>query len=120
MIADIFRIVAVSAAVFLWGTSFWFFSIAFVSVIHGACTGKPGMSFHLVWWSFIFPNTGFTMATIDIGKVLMSEGVQWVGSVMTVMLVAAWIFVAGAHIRAVSQKNILWPGKDEDRDQKEQ
>jgi len=116
IIADVFRIIALSTAIFLWATAFWFFSIALVSVIHGAFS-KEGMSFHLVWWAFVFPNVGFTICTIKIGEALMSEGVKWVGSVMTVMLVVVWLFVGFAHIRAVYKREILWPGKDEDHDQ---
>lgn len=115
-IADIFRILALSAAVFLWATAFWFFSIALVSVVHGACT-KPGMSFHLVWYAFVFPNVGFTLSTIKIGRALMSEGILWVSSVMTILLVAVWLGVGVMHIRAVWKRQILWPGKDEDHDQ---
>jgi C4-dicarboxylate transporter/malic acid transport protein len=121
VIPDIFRILALSAAVFLWSTSFWFFSIATVSVIHGALgrrRGKEyGMSFHLVWWSFVFPNVGFTICTIAIGKALLSQGVLWVGSMMTVLLVTIWLYVSVMHIRAVWKGQILWPGKDEDHDQ---
>lgn len=115
-IADIFRVMAVGVAVFLWATAFWFFSIALVSVLHGAFS-KPGMSFHLVWYAFVFPNVGFTIATINIGKALMSEGILWLGSAMTVILVIVWLCVGAAHIRAVWKKQILWPGKDEDHDQ---
>lgn len=119
IIPDIFRILALSTAIFLWATAFWFFSIAFVSVIHGAIRrdGKGGMSFHLVWWAFVFPNVGFTICTIEIGKALMSEGILWLGSVMTIVLVAVWLGCAGMHVRAVWKKEILWPGKDEDHDQ---
>jgi C4-dicarboxylate transporter/malic acid transport protein len=120
-IPDIFRVIAVSAAVFLWATSFWFFSIALVSVVHGALgrrKGKEyGMSFHLVWWSFVFPNVGFTICTISIGKALMSEGILWIGTAMTLILVAVWFFVSIMYIRAVWKGQILWPGKDEDHDQ---
>lgn len=116
IIPDIFRIVALCTAIFLWACAFWFFSIALISVIHGALS-KEGMSFHLVWWAFVFPNVGFTIATISIGEAIISEGVQWVGSVMTVLLVATWLFVGVAHVRAVWRKQILWPGKDEDHDQ---
>ncbi|KAG0646015.1 malic acid transport [Hyphodiscus hymeniophilus] len=116
IIADVFRIVALSVAVFLWATAFWFFSVAFVSVICGA-TRKDGMSFHLVWWAFVFPNVGFTIVTIDIGRALLSEGILWLSSVMTILLVVTWLFVGAAHIRAVWKKQILWPGKDEDHDQ---
>jgi len=116
IVADIFRIVAVSAAVFLWATAFWFFCIALVSVLYGALQGK-GMGFHLVWWAFVFPNVGFTICTINIGEALMSEGILWLGSAMTIMLVIVWLFVGSAHIGAVWRKKILWPGKDEDHDQ---
>lgn len=115
IIADIFRIVALSAAIFLWATAFWFFSIAFVSVLHGVFT--QGITFHLVWWAFVFPNVGFTICTINIGEALMSEGILWLSSVMTVLLVVVWLFVGTMHFRAVWKKQILWPGKDEDHDQ---
>lgn len=80
-------------------------------------TSKEGMSFHLVWWAFVFPNVGFTIATIQIGNAVMSEGVLWLGSAMTIVLVATWLFVGAAHLRAVWKKQILWPGRDEDHDQ---
>ncbi|CZR52264.1 related to C4-dicarboxylate transport protein [Phialocephala subalpina] len=117
IIADIFRILALATALFLWATAFWFFSIAFVSVINGAFFSKEGMTFHLVWWAFVFPNVGFTIITIEIGAALMSPGILWIGSAMTIMLVIVWIFCATMHIRAVLKKEILWPGKDEDHDQ---
>lgn len=116
LIADVFRLIAVAAAVFLWATAFWFFSIALVSVVHGAVS-KEGMNFHLVWWAFVFPNVGFTICTINLGNALMSEGVMWVASVMSILLVATWLGVGFAHARAVWQRKILWPGKDEDHDQ---
>ncbi len=50
IIPDVFRILALSVAIFLWATAFWFFSISLVSTLAGAL-GKQGMSFHLVWWS---------------------------------------------------------------------
>ncbi|TVY80274.1 putative malic acid transport protein [Lachnellula suecica] len=115
IIADIFRIVALCAAVFLWATAFWFFSVALVSVVEGALS--QGMTFHLVWWAFVFPNVGFTICTINIGQALESSGILWLSSVMTVLLVVVWLFVGLAHIRAVWKKQILWPGKDEDHDQ---
>jgi tellurite resistance protein TehA-like permease len=116
IIPDIFRIIALSVAIFLWATACWFFSIALVSVVSGA-TRKEGMSFHLVWWAFVFPNVGFTIVTIRIGNAVMSEGVLWVSTVMTILLVATWLFVGSAQVKAVWKKQILWPGKDEDHDQ---
>lgn len=65
----------------------------------------------------MFPNVGFTIATIQIGDALVSEGVKWVASGMTIVLVAVWLFVGCTHVRAVWKREILWPGKDEDHDQ---
>ena len=75
------------------------------------------MSFHLVWWAFVFPNVGFTIATIRIGEQFESNGILWVGSAMTILLVATWIFVLMSHVRAIWKKQILMPGKDEDKDE---
>ena len=71
------------------------------------------MDFHLVWYAFIFPNTGFTIAVIDIGEQLSSQRIQWVGSIMSILLVGTWLFVIVMHIRAVWKKDIMMPGKDE-------
>ena len=65
----------------------------------------------------MFPNVGFAICTIKIGHAFMSEGILWVGSAMSIILVAAWLFVAVMHIRAVWKKQTMWPGKDEDHDQ---
>lgn len=66
------------------------------------------------WWSFVFPNTGFIIAMIDIGTAINSPGILWIASVATVVQIAMWLFVFIAHARAVVKKQILWPGKDED------
>ena len=105
------RVLAAFIAVFLWALAFWFFSMAVLAVLNGA----REMSFHLVWWAFVFPNVGFTVATIRIGQEFESEGILWLGSAMTIALVAMWIFVLVNHARAVLRKKILMPGTDEDR-----
>jgi tellurite resistance protein TehA-like permease len=56
------------------------------------------MSFNLSWWAFVFPNAGFTLATIQIANGLDSAGIKWVTSVMTIMLFATWIFVGIAML----------------------
>lgn len=106
IIADIFTIVALCAAIFLWGTAFWSFAIALISVLYGT---KRGMSFDLVWWAFVFPTTGLTLVTIKIGQAFRSEGILWTCSVMTIILVVAWLAVGVVHVRALWKKQILWP-----------
>ena len=104
------NVMALFVAIFLWATSFWFFSITLISVL--VRIGK--MKFHLTWWAYVFPNTGFAIATIDIGAKLESNAILWVGSVMTVILVGLWLFVLGMHVYAVWTAQIMYPGKDED------
>jgi tellurite resistance protein TehA-like permease len=106
------RVLALCAAVFLWGLSFWFFASATMAV----AAGMPDRRFHLSWWSFVFPNVGFTLASIRIGTALGSQGVLWFSSVMTALLFAAWLFIAFRSVRAVYKREILWPGHDEDSD----
>ncbi|KAK7545149.1 voltage-dependent anion channel-domain-containing protein [Phyllosticta citribraziliensis] len=107
---QIMRVGATMVSVFVWSLSCWFFFISLIScTIHWR-----SMVFKLNWWSFIFPNVGFTLGTIYIGRSLNSEGIKWVGSMMTVLLVCTYIFVFVSMIRAVVNKAILWPGQDED------
>ncbi|KAK0609950.1 voltage-dependent anion channel [Bombardia bombarda] len=106
------RLLAISTAVFFWGLSFWFFASAVAAVV----AGMPDRTFHLSWWSFVFPNVGFVSASIRMGVAFGSEGLLWLSSVMTVCLVAAWGFIVFRCIRAVCKREIVWPGHDEDTD----
>ncbi|KAK1573857.1 C4-dicarboxylate transporter/malic acid transporter [Colletotrichum navitas] len=104
------RAAALFAAIFLWGLSFWFFSSAFLATM----IGMPDPSFHLSWWSFVFPNVGFAIATIRIGEALGSEGLLWFADVSTIILVAVWLVIGFCCMRAVLRKKLVWPGRDED------
>ncbi|KAF2691198.1 C4-dicarboxylate transporter/malic acid transport protein [Lentithecium fluviatile CBS 122367] len=98
----------------LWILTFWLFAIAVLGCIWAF--RRPGkMSFALPWWAFIFPNVGFTVATVDIGMELGNEGILWVGSAMTIGLVAIWVVTVGMCVRAVVMGKIVWPGRDEDK-----
>ena len=41
--------------------------------------------------AFIFPNVGFTLATIYIGQELNSPAILWVSTAMTILLVIFWL-----------------------------
>ncbi|KDN66312.1 putative C4-dicarboxylate transporter/malic acid transporter [Colletotrichum sublineola] len=106
------RAMALFSAVFVWGLSFWFFALACLATV----VGMPDHSFHLSWWSFVFPNVGFAVATIRIGLACGSEGLLWFADVFTVILVAVWLYVGFCCTRAVIRKKLVWPGRDEDSD----
>ncbi|KAL9137835.1 MAG: hypothetical protein Q9175_000969 [Cornicularia normoerica] len=105
--AQVLKIVAVFLAIVLWSLSLFFFCISLLATLNG----MKKMSFHLTWWSFVFPNTGFIIAIIDIGTAINSQSILWISSVATVLQVVMWLLVFVAHARAIVKKQILWPGK---------
>ena len=107
---SVMKIMSLATAVFIWSLALWFFCVAVVCNLMVA----RELEFKLNWWAFVFPNVGFTIAIIDIGKVLRSEAVKWVGSVMTVLMVVLYLFIPVSYVRAVVGRKILWEGSDED------
>ncbi|KAL8957109.1 MAG: hypothetical protein Q9193_005531 [Seirophora villosa] len=116
MAAMIAKVIANWVCLWIWGLAMWFF---FVSVgAHWSCARPDGgLAFGMNWYSFIFPNTALITATFAVGKAFGSRGIQIVGCVMTVVLVIAWFVVFGLMVRAIVQKQILWPQKGEDKDE---
>lgn len=124
------KAVALFSSVWLWVLTFFLFLIAAWASLASA---PREMGFKLSWWAFIFPNVcialrkpycsaanilqiGFTLATAEIGKNFESEGIQWVASAMTILVVAFWLFDFFLMIKAVITRRILWPQQDEDKD----
>ncbi|KAI1760668.1 voltage-dependent anion channel-domain-containing protein [Hypoxylon sp. FL1150] len=103
------RTFAIIGAIFLWALSLWWFGIAVVAVV-----SSPPKYFHLGWWAMVFPNTGFILATISIGKELGHETVLWITTAMSICLLLTYLFVLYSHIRAVVVQDIMYPGRDED------
>ncbi|KAH4201686.1 hypothetical protein HBI26_191750 [Parastagonospora nodorum] len=109
---EICRVLALVVGVFMWLFAFFLFAVALVANLLAA----RKMRFGLSWWAFIFPNVGFMLATNAMGRELESEAILWVASVLTILLVTMWLISAIACIRAVWTGQIVWPGKDEDKD----
>lgn len=110
IIPDVLSIMAILAAVFLWMLAFWFFAIALVATFEAI--GRN--DFHLNWYAYIFPNVGFTIATIRIGERLTSPAILKIGTGMTAVLFFLWILIIFCHVKAIINHKIMWPGKDED------
>lgn len=72
----------------------------------------------MTWYSFVFPNTALTTATFAVAQALDgNRAIQKLRCVMPCFLVMTWVFVFVMMIRAVLLKEILWPQKQEDRDE---
>lgn len=108
--SQILQVMATMVAVFIWSSAFWFFCIAVASCL--ICW--KAMPFSMSWYAFIFPNVGFTIATINIGQAFESSAVEWVGTAMTLMLIAMYLFVLVCHVRALIRRDVVAEGKDED------
>lgn len=103
------EILALAAGAFLWALSLWFFCIALIAVLR-----SPPTAFHLSWWAMVFPNTGFTIATITLGTSFESAAIKGVGSALSICVISMWLFVFVNHVLAVIRQDIMYPGKDED------
>ncbi|KAL7923754.1 voltage-dependent anion channel domain-containing protein [Trichoderma austrokoningii] len=106
---SVIRVIAILMAIFLWALSFWWFGIAVVAVV-----SSPPKYFHLGWFAMVFPNTGFTLATISIAKELASSSLQWVTTGMSICMVCIFGFCFVNLVRAVWVQEIMSPGRDED------
>lgn len=106
---NVVRQVALLAGVYLWGLALWWFGVALVAVLL-----KRPVYFHLGWWAGVFPNTGFTLATITLGKAINSDVVLKFAVFMSICILLAYSFVLFHHIRAVLVQDIMYPGRDED------
>ncbi|KAI0973085.1 voltage-dependent anion channel [Xylaria arbuscula] len=110
---EILQVMADWISVFLWLFTFWLFATALLVNLPTAFPKigpgfrvRPRMSFELGWWSMIFPNVGFTLATGYIGKQFQSDAIEWIATVMTAVLFAFWLMDLALHAKATAS-NIL-------------
>ncbi|KAF2167774.1 hypothetical protein M409DRAFT_65875 [Zasmidium cellare ATCC 36951] len=113
--ANISRVMSVWAGLWLWGLAFWFFIVSVGA--HWSCVQKRRMTFAMTFYSYVFPNTALTTATFAIAKALDNRPIAILGCVMTCILIVIWMSVFMMMIRAVIKKDILWPQKQEDREE---
>jgi C4-dicarboxylate transporter/malic acid transport protein len=113
--AAITSVVANFAALWLWGLAIWFFIVCVAS--HTRVFRRHGMEFAMTWFSFVFPNTALITATFAVGGAFACDPLRWVGCALTIIIVPFWAFVFGMMLRAILLKHILWPQKQDDRDE---
>ncbi|KAL2434857.1 Malic acid transport protein [Exophiala dermatitidis] len=114
--AQVLRLVATWMSLWLWGLAWWFFFVSLVSNID-CLRDEHRMPFAMTWFSFIFPQTALTTATFAVAEAFDIAAVRIIGCVMTCLLIAVWFLVVGFMIRAVVQKQILWPERGEDKNE---
>lgn len=113
------KIASVWFGLWLWGLALWFFLVsvgAHWSVLFQKNSRKR-LQFAMTFYSYVFPNTALTTATFVIANALDNEPIRALGCAMAILVVMMWIAVFVLMIRAVVLKDILWPQKQEDRDE---
>lgn len=111
--SETLKIMALWVGLFLWLFTFWLFAIALVAhlpiIVSKRDTNESysHMNFTLPWWAIIFPNVGFTIATIYIGKELESDAIAWVSTAMTVLVFVAWLMDLFLYMKSIFQKRIM-------------
>ncbi|ETN46672.1 uncharacterized protein HMPREF1541_00858 [Cyphellophora europaea CBS 101466] len=112
--ASILKLIANWVSLWLWGLALWFF---FVSLMANMVCFRKGahMPFAMTWFSFIFPQTALTTATFRVAESFNVFAIKIVGCVMTVLLILVWLLVVFRMIKAIVDKQILWPEKGEDK-----
>ncbi|KAK0639952.1 voltage-dependent anion channel-domain-containing protein [Cercophora newfieldiana] len=100
---------AIIGAGFLWALSFWWFGIAVAAVVI-----SPPKDFHLGWWASVFPNVGFVLATLALGREFQNEAVLWFGTAISILMLCVYLFVGANLVKAVWKQEIVYPGRDED------
>ncbi|KAF2725751.1 hypothetical protein K431DRAFT_259392 [Polychaeton citri CBS 116435] len=111
---EIVKVVGIISGIFIIIFAFWFFCISTVAVV----SGIRKMKFTLNWWAFVFPNAGLTLAAIQVGQAFQSTAINGICSALTILLVILWLVTAVFHVVAFAKGDIMWPGKDEDKDMK--
>ncbi|KAI5360657.1 Putative transporter protein SLAC1/Mae1/ Ssu1/TehA [Septoria linicola] len=109
------QIASVWFGLWLWGLAFWFFIVSVGA--HWNCMQRGRMTFALTFYSYVFPQTALTTATFAIAKALDNRPIRILGCVMTILVIMIWLLVFALMIRAVIKKDILWPQKQEDKDE---
>ena len=115
LVADVLKVVANWSSLWLWGLAFWFFFVSLAANLACLRNRHHHVPFAMTWFSFVFPQTALTSATLRIGEAFQSKAIQWIGCVMTVLLIIVWFFVVSMMIRAIILKQIMWPELGEDR-----
>lgn len=111
--AQVSQIASIWFGLWLWGLALWFFIISVGA--HYSCVRKGRMTFAMTFYSYVFPQTALTTATFAIAEALDNKPIAILGCVMTCLVIVVWFAVFILMVRAVIEKDILWPQRQEDR-----
>lgn len=113
--ARVLELLALTAAVALWGLALWFFLISVAANL--LAVSRRNMHYTLGWWAWVFPNSAICLATFAIGSTLDSRALNVAGCVATAAVAGMWAFVLVMTVRGVIKGEIMGGTRDEDREE---
>jgi tellurite resistance protein TehA-like permease len=97
---EILTIVATWIGIFLWLFSCWWFFLSLIIILwdmpkwareENGTWWKVPIHYTNTWWAVIFPNVGWALGTVYLGRALESEAILWVSVAMIIGVEAVWV-----------------------------
>ncbi|SNX87359.1 related to Malic acid transport protein [Melanopsichium pennsylvanicum] len=98
--------VSVPVALVIWGLGLVWLVLAVSSLVDLWLVSK--LTFNLGWWGFTFPLGVFATAAIKFGSVLDSRAFRIIGTVLALIEVLLWIFIAIMTLRKAIRGQIFF------------
>ncbi|KAJ7914940.1 voltage-dependent anion channel-domain-containing protein [Mycena leptocephala] len=93
------------AAWALWSTALIWLCIALCSI--GSVLRRQSLPFSVAYWGTIFPNAVFALLTVELGSVLESTVLNYLGAIFSVLVFLLWIFVFTKTLPAVWNTSVF-------------
>jgi len=93
------------AAWALWSVALMWLCIALCSV--GSVLRRQSVPFSIAYWGTIFPNGVVALLTVELGDVLESPILNYLGAIFSVLVFLLWIFVLTKTIPAIWNTSIF-------------
>ncbi|KAJ6570167.1 voltage-dependent anion channel [Mycena vulgaris] len=102
---EVMQSVCFCAAWVLWSMGLIWLCIAFCSIY--SVLRRQSVPFSVAYWGIIFPNGVFALLTVELGSVLESPVLNYMGAIFSVLVLLLWIFVFLKTIPAIWNTSVF-------------
>ncbi len=95
----LFLATGIFAAIAMWGVGLWWIAISLLHTLLHMTGKREGLSFHLGWWSYVFPIGSFTTGTYALARSMHSP---FFTGASFIEFTAVWIFFAIVFLRTAA------------------
>jgi len=91
--------ISLIGATAIWGFGLWWLATSIALLVCYVRAGK--LPYSIGWWAFTFPLGAYTVATLTLARAWNITIIEWFGVMLYFGLIAFWILVAVATIKAI-------------------